>query len=134
MGRPKLHKNAAAKQKAYRKKRQFRNSRALRYWLTPAAVYALLNAEFGFDFDPAPHPLPPDFDGLASEWGTANFVNPPFCKADCKGNKGLSAWCRKAIQEQKKGRTSVLVLPAHSYLSILARAGAELRDLGRVRW
>lgn len=134
MGRPKLHKNSAAKQKAYRKRRKYRNSRALRYWLTPPEVYARLNEEFDFDYDPCPYPCPPDHDGLTTEWGRCSYVNPPFCKEDCKGNVGLTEWCRKAVAEQAKGKTSVLVLPAHSYLSVLAQAGAELRDLGRVCW
>ena len=34
------------------------------YWLTPSRLYAELDAEFHFDFDPCPHPLPAGFDGL----------------------------------------------------------------------
>ena len=48
------------------------------YWLTPPALYAQLDAEFHFDFDPCPYPLPPGFDGLTCEWGRSNYVNPPF--------------------------------------------------------
>jgi len=48
------------------------------YWLTPPDLYARLDAEFHFDFDPCPYPLPPGFDGLACEWGKSNYVNPPF--------------------------------------------------------
>ena len=48
------------------------------YWLTPPDVYEKLNAEFNFDFDPCPHPLPVGFDGLTCEWGQSNYVNPPF--------------------------------------------------------
>ncbi len=39
------------------------------YWLTPPELYAELDAEFGFDFDPCPHPMPDGFDGLTCEWG-----------------------------------------------------------------
>ena len=28
------------------------------YWLTPPDLYARLNAEFDFNFDPCPYPLP----------------------------------------------------------------------------
>ena len=38
------------------------------YWLTPPDVYASLDAEFAFDFDPCPYPLPDGFDGLTCEW------------------------------------------------------------------
>ena len=34
------------------------------YWLTPPDLMAELKAEFGFDFDACPYPLPDDFDGL----------------------------------------------------------------------
>ena len=44
------------------------------YWLTPPALYAELNAEFHFDFDPCPYPLPDGFDGLTCEWGQRNYV------------------------------------------------------------
>lgn len=36
-------------------------------WKTPKAVYQVLDAEFGFDFDPCPPK--PTFDGLAINWG-----------------------------------------------------------------
>ena len=39
---------------------------------------------------------------------------------------------RKAIAEQKKGKTSVLVLPVFDYVTRLLEAGAEIRPLGRV--
>lgn len=48
------------------------------YWLTPPDLYAKLDAEFHFDFDPCPYPLPDGFDGLMCEWGRSNYVNPPF--------------------------------------------------------
>lgn len=47
------------------------------YWLTPPDLYAQLDAEFHFDFDPCPFPKPDDFDGLTCEWGQRNYVNPP---------------------------------------------------------
>lgn len=48
------------------------------YWLTPPDLYRRLDAEFHFDFDPCPFPLPAGFDGLTCEWGASNYVNPPF--------------------------------------------------------
>ena len=44
------------------------------YWLTPPDLYATLHAEFNFDFDPCPFPLPAGFDGLTCEWGASSYV------------------------------------------------------------
>jgi len=57
------------------------------YWLTPPELYAELNAEFHFDFDPCPYPLPEGFDGLEREWGKSNYVNPPFGSIIHNGRK-----------------------------------------------
>lgn len=49
-------------------------------WSTPADVYAALNNEFSFDFDPCP--LGGDVDGTATlfvRWGGKRvFCNPPY--------------------------------------------------------
>lgn len=108
------------------------------YWLTPPDLYAQLNAEFGpFDFDPCPYPKPADFDGLTCEWGQRNYVNPPFGSIIHNGKKkGPTAWMRKAIEEQKKGKLSVVVYPVDKWvLMMLAATGAtNIRNLGDVRW
>lgn len=96
------------------------------YWLTPKALYSALDSEFGFDFDPCPFPLPEGFDGLLADWGRSNYVNPPFT--------GATAWVRKAIAEQKKGNTSVLMYPLDKWIHLLLDAGVEIRNLGDVRW
>src|SRR5579863_1331970 len=63
------------------------------YWLTPPALYAELDAEFHFDFDPCPYPLPEGFDGLTCDWGQRNYVNPPFGSIVHHGKKkGPTAW------------------------------------------
>src|ERR1039458_4179588 len=75
------------------------------YWLTPPELYTKLDAEFHFDFDPCPYPLPEGFDGLTCEWGRSNYVNPPFGSIIHQGRKkGPTAWVRKAIAEQAKGK------------------------------
>lgn len=106
------------------------------YWLTPTALYAKLNDEFKFDFDPCPYPLPPDFDGLTCEWGKSNWVNPPFGSILHQGKKkGPTAWVRKAIVEQNKGKLVVLVYPIDKWvLMMLDAIGTEVRNLGDVRW
>ena len=96
--------------------------------MTPPDLYARLDAEFHFDFDPCPYPMLTT--GLKHDWGFVNFVNPPFRSKD----GSPTAFVRKAIEQQAKGKTSVLVLPTQSYVNLLLEAGAELRSLGRVKW
>ena len=45
------------------------------------------------------------------EWGQRNYVNPPFSKDDVMGGRGATAFVRKAIEQQRKGKLSVIVLP-----------------------
>jgi hypothetical protein len=106
------------------------------YWLTPPELYAKLHAEFKFDFDPCPHPLPPGFDGLTCEWGSSNFVNPPFGSIVHEGKKkGPTAWMRKAIVEHAKGKRVVIVYPVDKWvLMMLEAVGSTVRNLGDVRW
>jgi hypothetical protein len=100
-----------------------------RYWLTPPDLYAKLDAEFHFDFDPCPHPVPEDFDGLLLPWGRRNWVNPPF-------NGRMAIWSRKAIWEARLGKLVVMIWPTYLGHEIerLGNAGAEIRYVGRVPW
>lgn len=110
------------------------------YWLTPPSLYAELDDEFNFDFDPCPHPLPEGFDGLKCEWGQSNYVNPPFgsiAPPSGKGRKiGPTAWMRKAIVEQAKGKTVVIVYPLDKWVLMMIKAMGvvDIRNLGDVRW
>lgn len=107
------------------------------YWLTPPELYAELNAEFHFDFDPCPCPKPDGFDGLTCEWGQRNYVNPPFGSIMHEGKKkGPTAWMRKAILEQSKGKLSVVVYPVDKWVLMMLKAtgAANVRNLGDVRW
>jgi len=105
------------------------------YWLTPPDLMAKMNDEFSFDFDPCPYPKPEGFDGLTCEWGQSSYVNPPFGSIIHQGKKkGPTAWARKAIAEQKKGKQVVLVYPIDKWVLMLIEAGAEIRNLGDVRW
>lgn len=106
------------------------------YWLTPPELYATLDAEFHFDFDPCPYPLPEGFDGLTCEWGKSNYVNPPFGAIIHEGKKkGATAWVRKAIEEWKKGKRVVFVYPLRKWeLMLFDCIGAGVRNLGDVRW
>lgn len=109
------------------------------YWLTPPDLYAALDAEFKFDFDPCPFPKPSDFDGLTCEWGASNYVNPPFGSIIHQGRKkGPTAWVRKAIEEWQKGKRVVLVYPVDKWVLMLLKAivgnSGQIRNLGDVRW
>jgi hypothetical protein len=105
------------------------------YWLTPPDLYRVLDAEFSFDFDPCPFPKPEDFDGLTCEWGASSYVNPPFGSIVHQGKKkGPTAWVRKAIAEHQKGKRVVLVYPIDKWVLMMLAAGAQVRNLGDVRW
>ena len=102
------------------------------YWLTPPDLMSELQAEFQFTFDPCPHPVPDGFDGFTADWGTSNYVNPPFGSVMRDGRKkGPTAWVRKAIEEQGKGNSTVLVFAVDKWLMMLLAAGAVVRNRRR---
>lgn len=100
-------------------------------WATPKELYDKLNAEFKFDFDPCP--LHSDFDGLDIEWGKSNYINPPYTR------QLKEAFVIKAIEESKKGKVCVMLLPVSTstklfHKQILPNA-KDIRFLeGRVRF
>ncbi len=105
-------------------------TRKKHYWLTPPELYAKLDSEFHFDFDPCPHPRPEGFDGLTCEWGQSNYANPPY-------GKGWTKWVHKALLEASKGKRVVLIYPIDKWLlEVLAAIGADanIRNLGNVRF
>ena len=105
------------------------------YWLTPPELMASLQAEFGFDFDACPYPKPDDFDGLILPWGQSTYVNPPFGSIIHQGKKkGPTAWARKAIAESEQGKRVVMVYPIDKWVLMLLSAGAQVRNLGDVKW
>ena len=77
-------------------------------WATPKEFYSKLNNEFNFDFDPCPlcyEEITPEKDGLLVDWGGSNYVNPPYSR------KLKEAFVIKAIEESKKGKLCVMLLP-----------------------
>lgn len=74
-------------------------------WKTPKVVYQVLDSEFGFDYDPCP--TNPQSDGLISEWGSTNYVNPPY-------GKQISKWIEKGFNEHKKGKVVVFLIPSRT--------------------
>lgn len=103
------------------------------YWLTPPEIYQALNEEFGFNFDPCPYPFN-GVDGINIEWGSSNYVNPPFNKLDEQNGRTMTDWVKKSIEENKKGKTVVLIFNTGNLINMLIEAGAEMRSMGRVKW
>jgi hypothetical protein len=74
-------------------------------WKTPKAFYQALDAEFHFDCDPCP--AQPIMNGLESEWGNTNFVNPPY-------GKEITKWIQKGYEQYMKGKTVVFLIPSRT--------------------
>jgi hypothetical protein len=106
------------------------NSYEERVYVTPPKFFAELNKEFNFTpgFDPCPHPRPKGFDGLKVPWPPVTYCNGPFRKQDSTDGHGIAAFARKAIEENKLGKTVVLPLPTKGTIVHLLDAGAEFRS------
>lgn len=74
-------------------------------WATPEAVYAALDAEFHFDFDPCP--LDGEGDGLAPllcTWGRRRvFCNPPY-------GPQIREWLKRGLE----ATVAVFLIPART--------------------
>lgn len=103
------------------------------YWITPPELYNKLDQEFNFDFDPCPYPYN-GIDGTEIDWGNSTYLNPPFRKSDAQNGKGPTAFIRKAIEENKKGKDVVVIINTNAFINMLIEAGAEMRSMGRVKW
>lgn len=77
-------------------------SHATDNWRTPSSLYNKM-LELGY-FDPCP--IEAKEDGLTIEWKEKNFVNPPYSK--------LKVWIIKAIEEAKKQKEIILLIPART--------------------
>tara|TARA_B100001939_G_C16475602_1_gene419161 strand:- start:46 stop:450 length:405 start_codon:yes stop_codon:yes gene_type:complete len=82
-------------------------------YATPKDFYSKLNTEFNFDFDPCPlnHDIT-EWNGLEVDWGKSNFVNPPYDR------KTKEEFIKKGIEEYKKGKTVVFLLPVSTSTKI----------------
>ena len=82
-------------------------------WKTPDYFYDELDKEFNFDFDPCPisHDLV-FWDGLEINWMARNWINPPYSR------KLKEAFILKAIEESKKGKLCVMLLPVSTSTKI----------------
>src|SRR3546814_8607826 len=83
-----------------------------------------------------PPPISTRTDTLFPYTTLFRSVNPPFGSIIHQGRKkGPTAWMRKAIEEQRKGKLSVVVYPVDKWvLMMLEATGAKnVRNLGDVK-
>lgn len=81
-------------------------------WQTPQAIFDHYNQRFDFTTDVAASAenrfcadhRSEKFDGLLTGWGNANWCNPPY--------SNITPWVRKAIEQMKLGRLTVMLIPA----------------------
>ena len=86
-------------------------------WKTPSDIYEVI-MYLGF-YDPCPYQS--TFDGLKIEWKEHNFVNPPYSK--------IKDFVKKSIEEHKKGKEVVLLIPARTdtkYFKELVNYGCDI--------
>lgn len=109
-------------------------------WETPPELFALLDAEFYFDLDPAStdanaktqRHLTKAENGLARDWaGGSVWLNPPY------GNT-IGQWVRKAYETARAGTLVVCLLPARTdtrWWDAYVMEAAEIRFIkGRVKF
>jgi len=100
-----------------------------RFWLTPPDLMERLSTEFGFDFDAAPYPRPAGFNSLTAEWGRSTWVNPPV-----DHGSSITAWVKKGVEENKKGKLVVMLLPFPRWFRYLLAVDAEFRFPGPIHF
>lgn len=103
-------------------------------WVTPPPLYAVLDRLFHFVYDPCPHDRLPGFNSLGVAWKQSNYVNSPFSARHNPEGIGPTDFVRKAIEENRLGKNSVIVLPTMNYVNMLLGTGAEPFAIGRVPW
>ena len=72
-------------------------------------------------FDPCPLNTNPEVDGLELDWRDQTFLNPPYSSP--------SKWIYKAIEENKKGKTIVILMrfdPTTKYFKALIENEAHI--------
>lgn len=99
-------------------------------WATPDDLYAALNSEFHFDFDPCPlDGLDDALTPLFCQWrGKRVFCNPPY-------GRGLADWLKRGSE----ARVAVFLLPARTdtrwFHDIVLPEAYEIRFIkGRLRF
>ena len=107
------------------------------FWGTPVMLKQQLATHLGLrfsSFDPAPYPMPPNFDGLHNSWhhgiGETILVNPPF--------SDIGNWVAKMITEAGRGLNILALLPHQSerawYQPLLMAAAKVVYIRGKVNY
>jgi hypothetical protein len=105
------------------------------YYLTPDDMWNNLKKRYPGIWDCCPYPRKKGYDALKVPWHKTTYCNCPFLTTVENGKKiGFTAWCRKAISEQNKGKTTVMVFPMDFGFHLLLNAGAKFRSIGDVKW
>jgi phage N-6-adenine-methyltransferase len=121
MGRARVYKTNAQRQRAYR---QRVTKRGRQVWAsrrkaetaecpTPQHLFDALNQEFDFDTDVCASAdnakctrfFTKEQNGLAQVWTGSCFMNPPYSNAD------LRVWLKKAYESSLEGATVVCLIP-----------------------
>jgi len=100
-------------------------------WSTPQSLMIDLVDEFGNMFDPCP--IRRTFNGLKIEWKDVNFINPHYNRKD------KEAFVRKAVEESKKGKVCVCLLPVSTstklFHEVIKPNAKEIRFIkGRIKF
>ncbi len=109
-------------------------------WGTPPEIFDKINAEFKFTLDvcaiaenaKAVRFFTPIDNGLKQPWDNeVCWCNPPY-------GREVSNWCKKALEQSKKGTTTVLLIPCKTntnWWHDIVIPNAEVRFLrGRVKF
>jgi hypothetical protein len=94
------------------------------YILTPPELLAWLRKTFGEFCDVCPYPRA-DFDSLTMPWPEQYkliYCNPPFLSKQDRNGQSINIWVRKCIEEAKRGKKVLLVLPTLPSHNLLLEA------------
>jgi phage N-6-adenine-methyltransferase len=91
-------------------------------WQTPLEIFGVLDIEFWFTHDVAASRdntlrcayFTENNSAFDNEWGVSNWCNPPY--------SDIPPWVEKAIEQHKKGRTTVMLVPADTSVKWFKRA------------
>lgn len=117
MGRRRVYKTNAERQRAYRKrlKRSVHFQSKSHLWETPQALFDELDSEFGFTLDVCASPdnakcekfFTAKQNGLIQTWSGACWMNPPY-------GREIGFWVQKAFESSLQGATVVALVPART--------------------